>query len=169
MTTQVNKAKLRSATAADADAIAAIYNHFIETSVITFEEEVISAGDMQRRIADVHNAGLPWLVVEQEGVVAGYAYAAPWRSRSAYRFSVETTVYLHPEFSRRGLGALIYKQLLADLKACGMHVAIGGITLPNEASVALHERCGFRKVAHFPEVGYKFGEWLDVGYWQRDL
>jgi L-amino acid N-acyltransferase YncA len=163
------KTKLRPVTAADAEPIVAIYNHFIETSVITFEEQVISADEMRRRIADVQKAGLPWLVVEEEGAVAGYAYAAPWRTRSAYRFSVETTIYLHPDFARRGLGTFIYNQLLTELKACGMHLAIGGITLPNEASVSLHERCGFEKVGHFKEVGYKLGEWLDVGYWQRKI
>ncbi|MCW8195500.1 N-acetyltransferase [Proteobacteria bacterium 005FR1] len=168
MSTQ-DKFKLRPVKAADAEAMVAIYNHFIETTVITFEEQVITTGEMQRRIADVQKAGLPWLVVEDDSALAGYAYAAPWRTRSAYRFSVETTIYLHPAFANRGIGTLIYNQLLTDLKACGMHLAIGGITLPNPASVSLHERCGFEKVAHFKEVGYKLGEWLDVGYWQRKL
>lgn len=160
---------LRPVTADDAQAIAGIYNHFIETTVITFEEELIDGLVMQTRIADLKRAGLPWLVLEQDRSIAGYAYAAPWRSRSAYRFSVETTIYLHPGSVGRGWGRLLYEELLTELKACGMHLAIGGITLPNAASVALHERCGYKKVAHFPEVGYKFGEWLDVGYWQRTL
>jgi L-amino acid N-acyltransferase YncA len=160
---------LRPVTSDDAQAIADIYNHFIATSVITFEEELIDKAEIQRRITELQRSGLPWLVLEQGGTVVGYAYAALWRSRSAYRFSVETTIYLRPDSAGRGWGTLIYEKLLTELKTCGMHLAIGGITLPNAASVALHERCGFRKVAHFPEVGYKFGEWLDVGYWQRAL
>jgi L-amino acid N-acyltransferase YncA len=170
MTTKYPKnARLRSAMPDDAEAITAIYNHFIETTVITFEEDVVDAVELRRRITDIQSAGLPWLVVEENGAVVGYAYAAPWRSRSAYRFSVETTVYLRPGSAGRGFGKTIYTELLKQLKACGMHLAIGGITLPNAASVALHESCGYQKVAHFREVGFKFGKWLDVGYWQIRL
>jgi L-amino acid N-acyltransferase YncA len=160
---------LREATADDAQVIADIYNHFIQHTVISFEEEVISATEIQRRMTELQRAGLPWLVVERNNAVLGYAYAAPWRTRSAYRFSVETTIYLAPGQEGRGLGRVLYEALLPKLKERGVHAAIGGITLPNAASVGLHERCGFVKVAEFPEVGFKFGRWLTVGYWQRQL
>jgi len=159
---------IRSANSADAAAIAAIYNHYIATSTISFEEQPVSAGEMARRIADV-TARLPWLVCEQDGVVQGYAYATPWRVRSAYRHSVETSVYVSCEHPRRGIGRRLYAALLDQLRARDLQVAIGGIAQPNEASVALHEAMGYRKVAHFSRVGFKFERWIDVGYWELQL
>ena len=101
--------------------------------------------------------------------VVGYAYAGPWRTRAAYRFAVETTVYLDRNRTGHGLGRALYGRLLADLRELGFRCAMGGIALPNDASVALHERMGFVKVAHFREVGFKFNRWIDVAYWQRAL
>ena len=157
---------IRPAAAGDSAAIAGIYNHYVATTVITFEEEPVSAPDMARRIEDATSASLPWLVAEREGEVAGYAYATPWRARSAYRFSVEVTVYVDPDRSRLGIGRRLYEALLPELHPRGVHAAFGVIALPNDASVALHERFGFAKVAHLREVGYKFDRWIDVGYWQ---
>jgi L-amino acid N-acyltransferase YncA len=160
---------VRTAEARDAAEIAEIYNHYVTSSVVTFEEEPVSAEEMARRIAEVRAASLPWLVAGEGSRITGYAYAAPWKSRSAYRFSVEVTVYAAAGSAGRGIGSLLYGQLLPILEARNMHAAIGGIALPNEASVALHEKFGFRKVAHFPEVGFKLHRWVDVGYWQRTL
>jgi len=160
---------IRSATATDAEAIAAIYNHYIRDSIVTFEETAVPAADMARRMAEVSAAGLPWLVAERSGAIAGYARATPWRPRSAYRFSVESSIYLDPQHTGAGLGTHLYRELLAQLKSRSLHVAIGGVALPNAASVALHEKLGFRKVAHFGEVGFKFGRWIDVAYWQLAL
>lgn len=160
---------IRPATPADADALARIYNHYITNTIVTFEEAAIDSADMARRVAEVVAAELPWIVVEQEGLVLGYAYASNWKRRTGYRFSVESTVYLAPEATGKGLGTTLYERLLAILAEGPAHLAIGGIALPNAASVALHERLGFEKVAHFREVGFKFGEWIDVGYWQRTL
>ncbi len=156
---------LRAATPADAADIAAIYNHYVETSTISFEESAVSVADMAQRIADV-GARLPWLVFEEAGRVVGYAYATAWRVRAAYRFSVESSVYVSPEHPRRGIGARLYRALLDDLRSRGIHAVIGGIAQPNAASVALHEAFGFDKVAHFKQVGKKFGQWVDVGYWE---
>ena len=153
--------------AADAAAIAEIYNHYIEHTVVTFEETLVSAADFVARIEVVHATGFPWLVAEEAGRVLGYAYATKWKERSAYRFSAEVTVYLAPTATGRGLGTRLYTELFPMLDARGLHALMGGITLPNEASVALHEKFGMRKVAHFEEVGFKFGRWLAVGYWQR--
>jgi L-amino acid N-acyltransferase YncA len=160
---------LRDATPDDADAIVAIYNHFIDNTTISFEEAPVAAADMRQRIADVLDAGLPWLVAEVDGQVAGYAYATKWRARAAYRFAVESSVYLALDSAGKGLGAALYTQLLARLREGGAHVVIGGIALPNAASVALHEKMGYAKVAHFAEVGRKFDRWIDVGYWQLTL
>jgi L-amino acid N-acyltransferase YncA len=161
--------KLRDALPADASALAAIYNHYVTGTTITFEEEAVGAADMARRIADVQSAALPWLVAADGDGIIGYAYATKWRVRHAYRFSVESTVYLAPGRSGQGAGTALYEAMLDRLREAGYHLVIGGIALPNEASVALHEKLGFEKVAQFGEVGFKFGRWIDVGYWQRKL
>lgn len=160
---------IREVSGGDAAAIAAIYNHYVLHTVVTFEEAVVSVAEMARRIEEVAAASLPWLVAEQAGRVVGYAYASRWKGRSGYRFTAEVTVYLDPAHVGRGLGARLYGELLPRLQALGLHAVIGGIALPNEASVKLHERFGMRKVAHFPEQGRKFERWIDVGYWQRLL
>lgn len=160
---------IRTATAGDADAIARIYNHYVANTIITFEEQAVSSEEMAARIAEVAAASPPWLVAEQDGRVVGYAYASKWKGRCAYRFSAECTVYLDPDCVGRGYGTQLYESLFAALRERGMHAVIGGVALPNPASVALHEKLGMRKVAHFGEVGYKFERWIDVGYWQATL
>lgn len=160
---------IRAAAPADASAIAAIYNHYVTHTVITFEEEAVPAAEVARRIEHGRSASLPWLVAEQDGRILGYAYAARWQARSAYRFSVEATVYLGPADTRRGIGTALYAELFPMLQACGVHAVVGGIALPNDANVALHEKFGMKKAAHFHEVGFKFGRWVDVGYWQCTL
>lgn len=153
--------------ASDAAAIARIYNHYITNTVVTFEEEPVTAKEIARRIDEIAGLGLPYLVAEEHGEVVGYSYASRFHSRSAYRHSTESTVYLAPQHFRRGLGSALYERLLAELTPRGIHVVVGGISLPNEASIALHEKFGFSKVAHFKQVGFKFRKWIDVGYWQR--
>ena len=160
---------VRAVTPADAGAVAAIYNHYVLQTVVTFEEEPITAAEISRRIDEVRTGSLPWFVAERAGAIAGYAYASRWRARSAYRFSSEVTVYLAPEQGRRGIGSALYAELLSALRGSGLHAAIGGIALPNDASVALHEKFGFKKVAHFEQTGFKFNRWIDVGYWQLIL
>lgn len=159
---------IRSVVPADAGAIADIYNSYITGTVITFEEEPLSASDMERRIAET-TARFPWFVAETDGVVVGYACASPFRPRASYRFTAEVSVYLDPECTGRGLGTVLFERLLPALKETGLHTATAGITLPNPASVALHEMFGFEKSAHLKEVGFKFGRWLDVGYWLKLL
>jgi phosphinothricin acetyltransferase len=160
---------IRQASAVDAEAISDIYNHYILETIITFEEQAVSSAELAERITAVAAASLPWIVAEQDGTVVGYAYASKWRDRCAYRFSVETTVYVAPDSLGKGIGTALYQSLLKQLRNSGLHVAIAGIAIPNPASIALHEKLGFRKVAHFPEVGFKFGKWIDVGYWQSTL
>lgn len=160
---------IRPVTPGDGAAICAIYNPYVAGTTISFEEERVSPEDMAQRIADVQAAGLPWLVAEQDGQLVGYAYATKWRARPAYRTSVESSVYVDAAAAGRGTGTLLYRALLDELRRCEVHMVIGGIAQPNERSVALHERLGFRKVAHFSEVGRKFGRWVDVGYWELRL
>lgn len=159
---------IRSVSPDDASAICAIYNVYVRNTVITFEEQEVTADEMKRRIAEVTRS-LPWLIYELEHRIAGYAYATAWKTRSAYRYSVESTIYLDADFHRQGVGRALYTELLTRLRSLGLHRVIGGIALPNAASVALHEKLGFKKVAHFGEVGFKFDRWIDVGYWQLDL
>lgn len=161
--------RIREATSSDAAAIAEIYNHYVNETVVTFEEEPVPAEEIARRIEEVRSASLPWLVAEEGQTVAGYAYATRWRVRSGYRFSAEVTVYLAPGHGGRGIGSKLYEQLFPRLQARGVHAVMGGIALPNDASVALHEKLGMRKVAHFEQVGFKLGRWIDVGYWQLIL
>jgi phosphinothricin acetyltransferase len=158
---------IRAAAATDGAALAKIYNHYVVNTVVTFEEAPVSAADMSARVDEVNTARLPWLVAQSPAGVTGFAYASAWKGRCAYRYSVESTVYLEPAAAGRGLGTALYSALLERLRELGCHAVIGGIALPNEASIALHEKLGMRKVAHFAEVGFKFGRWVDVGYWQR--
>lgn len=160
---------IRSATTYDREAIARIFNHYVESTVVTFEEQTVSSAEIADRIEAVHSASLPWLIVGQDQQVLGYAYASTWIGRSGYRFSVESTVYLDPSVTGRGLGSILYDALLSAVRHRGAHVVIGAIALPNPGSVALHEKFGFKKVAHFKEIGFKFERWIDIGYWQRSL
>lgn len=150
----------------DAEGIAAIYNPYILSTAITFEEEPVSADEIRRRIESVQAQGYPWLVAELDGNLVGYAYASRWRERLAYRYTAESTIYLAQDCGGHGYGKQLYSILLDELRASSIHAVIGVITIPNPASVALHEKLGFSKVAYFSEVGFKFGRWLDVGYWQ---
>lgn len=149
----------------DGAAIAAIYNHYVLHTAVSMETETVDGTEIAGRMAAVRACGLPWIVLEADGVLAGWAYASKWRARPGYRHAVETTVYLAPHTCRRGMGTVLYGALLERLRGRA-HCAIGGIALPNPSSVALHERLGFRQVAHFEQVGHKFGAWIDVGYWQ---
>lgn len=159
---------IREAQPGDAQAICDIYNPYVLGTTITFEEEAVSPGGMAGRMAEVQ-AVFPWLVLEEGGEVLGYAYAGKWKARSAYRHTVESTIYLRQGEAGRGQGRLLYTALLEGLGERQVHAVIGGITQPNPASVGLHEALGFRKVGHLSEVGWKFGRWLDVGYWELIL
>ncbi|MFT7129668.1 MAG: L-amino acid N-acyltransferase YncA [Gammaproteobacteria bacterium] len=160
---------IRKAVKADSQSIAKIYNHYIQSTVITFEEARLSTVDIENRIDKTNALKLPWFVAEENDVVIGYAYAAPFKERTAYRFSVEVTVYLAEQVTAKGWGNKLYECLFRELRTLPIHSAIAGITLPNPASIALHEKFGMEKVAHFHEVGYKFEQWLDVGYWQGKI
>ncbi len=160
---------IRAATAADGEGLATLYNHYVRHTYTTFETEQVVGNEMGARVHAVLQVGLPWLVLEEGGQLIGYSCAVRWKGRAAYGNSVESTIYLAEGAGGRGLGSLLYGELLAQRRNRGLHCALGGIALPNEASVALHERLGFEKVAHLREVGRKFERWIDVGYWQLML
>jgi len=156
---------IRKVQKSDAQDICSIYNHYIRNSIATFDEEPLNVEQMEERIVMATDE-LPWLVFEEKDRILGYAYASKWKGRCAYRFSVESTIYLSPESTGRGIGLKLYKALIHRLSELSYHSIIGGISLPNPASITLHEKLGFEKVAHFKEVGWKMDRWIDVGYWE---
>ena len=161
--------RLRLATADDAAAIASIYARYVTESAVSFETEPPDEAEVRSRI-EAGGALHPWLVACDEGDgLLGYAYATAFRARRAYRFTVETTVYLAQGAQGRGIGRALYAALIPLLEAQGFTQAIAAITLPNDASVRLHEALGFARAGLYREVGFKLGEWRSVGLWQRAL
>jgi phosphinothricin acetyltransferase len=153
---------------ADAAACAAIYAPFVSDSVISFEDEPPDEPEMRARIETL-SARYPWLVAESRGRVQGYAYASPHRARSAYRWAADVAVYVAPEVQGQGVGRSLYEALFELLGAQGVRMACAGITLPNEASVALHVKVGFQLVGIYRRIGWKLGAWHDVAWYQRPL
>jgi L-amino acid N-acyltransferase YncA len=160
--------RVRPATVDDAAAVAAVYRPYVERTPASFELEAPSAREMRRRIEKTTRTH-PWLVAEVDGDVVGYAYATQARSRAAYRWSAEVSVYLSEGARGRGIGSLLLDEVLALLRAGGYVTAVAGTTLPNDASVRLFESRGFELVGIFKKSGYKHGAWHDVGWWQLVL
>ncbi len=160
--------KVRAATVHDAARCAEIYAPFVTDGWVSFELEAPDAVEMTKRIA-AYTGSHSWLVAEVEGVVAGYAYGSPHRTREAYQTSCDVAVYVDPAFARRGLGRALYVELLPLLKTHRYHAAFAGIALPNDGSIGLHEAMGFELLGIYREVGWKMGGWRDVGWWQRLL
>ncbi|WP_430816706.1 arsinothricin resistance N-acetyltransferase ArsN1 family B [Carboxylicivirga sp. RSCT41] len=156
---------IRQVKPADASLIAGIYNHFIKHSIATFELDSIDSDEMLNRVKKI-TASYPFVVFEENDQILGYAYASAWKSRKAYARTVETSVYLHHKAQGKGIGTRLYSHLMNELKNKEIHAVIGGISLPNDASVKLHEKLGFQKIGHFKQVGRKFDKWIDVGYWE---
>jgi phosphinothricin acetyltransferase len=152
----------------DAAACAAIYAPNVDPGVASFEDRAPSAAEMAVRIESSSRAH-PWLVAERDGAVAGYAYGSQHRTRAAYRGAVDVTVYVDAALRRSGVGRELYTALLELLARQRFHVACAGITLPNDASVGLHEAVGFEAVGVYRDVGFKHGAWRSVGWWQRRL
>ena len=161
----------RDATAADADAIAEIYEHYVLTSAATFEEEPPDAHEMRQRLLQVQAAKLPWRVaLDDAGGIAAYAYATIYRTRSAYRYTVENSVYVSPHHFRRGFGSALMRDVIAACERLGYRQMLAVIgDSANTASIGLHERLGFRMIGVHPAVGFKFGRWIDVLHMQLAL
>ena len=161
--------KIRDAELRDAGAVADIYDHYVLNSHATFEVDTVGVEQMASRMHDSLTSGLPFLVAVADDEIRGYAVAQPYKTRAAYQHSVEISVYVRPQTIATGLGSSLYQKLFERLRRSGVHAVIAGISLPNDASIRLHEKFGMTKVAHFPEVGNKFGRWIDVGYWHLVL
>ena len=161
-------ASIRLATKKDAAQVQAIYSPVVTQSTASFELEPPSVPEMRKRISETLPA-YPWLVCERKGEVMGYVYAHAFRPRPAYQWSTETSVYVHPELRRSGIGRALYTSLLKLLALQGYFNAYAGITLPNAPSVGLHEALGFQHVGVYRQAGYKMGGWHDVGWWQISL
>jgi len=157
----------RQACPADGPGIRAIYAPYVENTTYTFEFVVPTVDEIRLRMTR-HPAQL-WLVAEDEGQLMGYAYSWPFEERDGYRFTVETSIFVRQDRVGNGVGRLLYGDLLGTLKQKGVAVAVARIALPNPQSERLHEKLGFKKVAHFERIGHKFDRWVDVGYWQRPL
>ena len=160
---------IRNCLLQDAQAICRIYNHYIENTVITFEEEAVAPSDIAERIRIIQAKGHPYLVYEEDFKVIGYAYAGEFKSRCAYRFTLETSLYLSHVHLSKGVGTKLYAELIERCRMMKIHSLIGVIAVPNESSIAIHEKFGFKKAGFLSEVGYKFNKWIDVEYWQLML
>ena len=161
---------IRAAIASDIDAIAVIYAHHVNYGTGTFETEPPDRVEMARRWSEVTERGLPWLVAEDSGAIAGYAYAAPYRARPAYRYTVEDSVYVRVDRLGTGLGKQLLPALITATRGCGIHqmIAVVGDSA-NHASIHLHRRFGFHDAGLLKDVGFKFGRWLDTVLLQRSL
>jgi phosphinothricin acetyltransferase len=159
---------LRLATAADAEGILKIYAPYIETTSFTFETEVPSKEEFANRIS-TYLINWPWLVYEVDGIIAGYAYAGRHRERTAYQWCVESSIYIHDDFQKAGIGGVLYTALFEILKKQGFRNVYAVINFPNDKSVAFHESCGFRHFATYEKVGYKLGKWKNVGWLQLSI
>jgi phosphinothricin acetyltransferase len=158
---------IRPATAEDAAAVAAVYRPYVTDGYASFEADPPTASQVAGHMAG--RPRLPWLVAEEGGTVLGFAYAAQHRTRAAYRWSVDCSVYLAAGAQGRGLGRALYERLIPEVRTLGYVSAFAGIALPNAGSVKLHEAMGFAPVGVFRDVGFKHGEWRDVGWWQLRL
>jgi phosphinothricin acetyltransferase len=152
----------------DAPACAAIYGPYVRDTPISFEEAPPTGAELERRMREILRV-YPWLVAERDGAAAGFAYASPHRTRSAYRWAADVSVYVDPAHHREGVGRALYARLFELLRTQNLLIACAGITLPNPASVALHEALGFEPVGIYRRIGYKHGAWRDVGWWQLAL
>ncbi len=160
--------QIRMASEADAEQMLAIYAPVVRETIISFEYEPPSLCEFRRRVRSVTER-MPWLVCDDDGEIAGYAYASPFKTRAGYQWACELTIYVHPGYHRCGIGRSLYTALFRCLALQGYCVAVATITIPNAASIALHESMGMRRIGTYEQVGYKHGQWLDDGVWQIEL
>ena len=158
---------IREANSKDAKAIASIYNHYISNTTISFEEKPVNENIVIQRINS--NEKNKWWIYQSADELLGYAYSTKWKPRSAYRYTVESSIYLKPNNFRNGIGTALYIKLLESLKKEGFRRVLAGISLPNDSSVLFHENLGFKKVGQLEAVGYKFKKWIDIGYWELEI
>jgi phosphinothricin acetyltransferase len=161
--------KIRKATSDDVLAICTIYNYYIEHTAITFETTPVSESEMRQRMDEVFESGYSFCIGEAEGKIIGYYYTHRWKNRSAYTPTVEESIYLAKDETGKGYGSRMFRHLLTQIDRKVIHVVIACISIPNESSVRLHEKFGFRQVSYMKEIGRKFNQWQDIGHWQLIL
>ncbi|MEO8209220.1 MAG: N-acetyltransferase family protein [bacterium] len=157
---------IRNVNYSDIARICEIYNYYIKNTTTTFEETEVGELEIEKRINEIIT-NYTWIVFEDSGETVGYAYASKWKERTAYRHSAESSIYLNKDYFGKGIGKKLLSRLIEEVQTKDIHTLIGAIALPNKASIELYEKLDFKKVAHFKEVGYKFGRWIDVGYWEK--
>lgn len=160
---------IRNVQLSDAKRIAEIYNPYIKDTVITFEEEPVTEQEIAERIKYIISKSFPYIVYEENGDVVGYAYLSNWRSRSAYDITLETSVYIDEKAQAKGLGSILYAELINKAREINIHSLIGVISLPNPISQKLHKKFDFELVGNFKESGLKFNKFIDVEFWQLIL
>ncbi len=168
MGTMTASPMIRMASRTDAQAVRYIYSPSVLKTATSFEVDLPPVEEFEKRIEEIQKQ-FPWLVCELNGVVVGYAYASPHRTRSAYAWSVESTVYVDESCRRQGIAKILYEKLFQILKQQGVVNVLAGITIPNMESIYFHESMGFQKIAQFKDIGFKMGKWWDVGWWQLQL
>jgi phosphinothricin acetyltransferase len=159
---------IRPVNTADAPAICGIYNYYIVSTAVSFDEKPVSVTEMEDRIRTI-TAKYPWFVWEEAGEVPAYAYVNTWKEKAAYRYAAELSIYVKCGKEGHGIGRALMAHLLEAVRKTDIHTLVSGITIPNDRSVALHEKFGFQKIAQFHEIGFKLDTWLDVGYWELIL
>ncbi|MDR9364872.1 MAG: N-acetyltransferase family protein [Balneolaceae bacterium] len=159
---------IRDVSLSDAKRIHEIYNEYVEDSRITFQEKPLSLKEIKDKIQKITKV-YPWIVYEKNNQVVGYTYADKWKEKSAYRYTVETSIYLDSGHLGKGIGSKLKGAMIEKLREREFHCVISAISLPNPASIAMCEKFGFQKAGQLREIGYKFDEWIDVGYWQLIL
>lgn len=160
---------IRDVLLSDAGQIAAIYNHYVRNTIITFEYEPVSEEEMKARIIKIKDKNYPFFVYEDAGMIKGYAYLSNWRERVAYDITLETSIYLDYKDTGQGLGTLLYQELIDRSKKIDIHSLIGVVSLPNEVSSRIHRKFAFASVGIFREAGMKFGKLIDAEFWQLIL
>ncbi|TDT67017.1 phosphinothricin acetyltransferase [Hypnocyclicus thermotrophus] len=159
---------IRKVKLSDAKQIVDIYNYYIKDTIITFEKDLIDKKEMEKRIKKILEDYF-WIVYEENNKILGYAYVGKWRERTAYKFTVESSIYLDKNYTGKGIGEKLYRELIKTSKNKGLKAIMGVISIPNESSIKLHEKLGFYKAGYFKEVGIKFDKWIDVAYYQLNL
>ena len=152
----------------DLKAVTTIFNHYVENATCTFQLKPFSLDEIRQKAQTIQKT-YPFLVMEQDNQIIGFAYGARWREKQAYDLSVETTIYMTPQNQTKGLGKQLYKTLIDKLGNDGFHLIVACLTLPNDPSIRLHEKLGFTKVGEFTQAGFKFNKWHNVGFWQKQI
>ena len=160
---------IRNVKMSDAKDITEIYNYYIENTVITFQTDLLSVEETEKKIEEILLKGFPYIVYEENNEVIGYAYAGVWRDRKAYEITLETSIYLDQSKIKKGIGRQLYKELIERSRQIGVHSLIGGVSVPNEGSKKLHLEFGFELLGTFKEVGQKFNKYVSVEFWQLML